>query len=376
MVESRSLVDIVNQTDLVEHPNEKTKMGQPMVHVTWSGDWGALELFGLTWHRPPTFPGRHGRQRSELVVNHELTSYESGAEEWHLDLAGRYSGSFGPLDVGLSVFDGTSRDPTLLRRLVGSEFVLAWAVEPPATRADSGAEEAGLEIATEARERQKGFGNFSANLTMTLRNKRGQESERALRLKVIEIEGDGDRTMFVFDRPRDVKGTAFLVHAHKNEPDEQWLYLPALKRVKRISSSKQSGSFMGSEFSYEDMGAVEAEKYTHRYLHDESCANLQCAVLERIPANRDSGYSGQLVWLDREELRTMQVQFFDRRDEHLKTLVVEDFEKHLDRCWRGGKITMTNHLTGKSTVLFWSDYEFGTELDVGDFTKTALKRAR
>ena len=125
VVESRSLVDIVNQTDLVEHPNEKTKLGQPMGHLTWSGDWGALELFGLTWHRPRTFPGRHGRLRPELVVDHKLTSYESAAQEWHLDLAGRYSGSFGPLDVGLSVFDGTSRDPTLLPTVVGDEFVLA-----------------------------------------------------------------------------------------------------------------------------------------------------------------------------------------------------------------------------------------------------------
>ena len=125
VVESRSLVDIVNQTDLVEDPNEKTKMGQPMVHVTWSGDWGALELFGLTWHRERTFPGRRGRLRAGAVVDHELTSYEDGAEEWHLDLAGRYSGSFGPIDVGLSVFDGTSREPALQPRLVGSEFVLA-----------------------------------------------------------------------------------------------------------------------------------------------------------------------------------------------------------------------------------------------------------
>ena len=125
VVESRPLVDVVNQTDLVEHPNEKTKMGQPMVHVTWSGDWGAVELFGLTWHRQRTYPGRHGRLRSGLVVDHELTSYESSAEEWHLDLAGRYSSSFGPLDVGLSVFDGTSHDPTLLPTLVGSEFMLA-----------------------------------------------------------------------------------------------------------------------------------------------------------------------------------------------------------------------------------------------------------
>ena len=251
----------------------------------------------------------------------------------------------------------------------------AWAVEPSAARADS-AEEAGLKIATDARERQKGFGNFTASLTMTLRNKRGQESQRELRLKVIEVDGDGDRTLFVFDRPRDVRGTAFLVHAHKDEPDEQWLYLPALKRVKRISSSKQSGSFMGSEFSYEDMGAVEVEKFTHRHLRDEPCGDLECAVLERVPISKDSGYSRQLVWLDREELRTMQIQFFDRRDEHLKTMVVEDHRQYLDRFWRAGTITMTNHRTGKGTVLVWQDYEFGTDLDVGDFTKTALKRVR
>ena len=254
--------------------------------------------------------------------------------------------------------------------------ILVWAAEPPAGRAASSAEETGLEIATEARERQKGFGNFTASLTMTLRNKRGQESRRELRLKVIEVAGDGDRTIFVFDRPRDVKGTGFLVHAHKEEQDEQWLYLPALKRVKRISSSNQSGSFMGSEFSYEDLGAVEVEKYTHRHLRDEPCGDLECTVLERIPVSRDSGYSRQLVWLDREELRTMTIQFFDRRDEHLKTMVVEGYEKYLDRYWRGGKITMTNHLTGKSTDLLWSDYEFGTDLDAGDFTRTALKRVR
>ena len=250
--------------------------------------------------------------------------------------------------------------------------ILAW----PAGLAAESAEEAGLRIATEARERQKGFGNFIASMTMTLRNKRGQESHREVRLKVIEVEGDGDRTMFVFDRPRDVRGTAFLVHAHKEDADEQWLYLPALKRVKRISSSNQSGSFMGSEFSYEDMGTVEIEKFTHRHLRDEACGALQCAVLERVPVSKDSGYSRQLVWLDREELRTMQIRFFDRRDAHLKTMVVEGYKQYLDRFWRSSRIAMTNHLTGKSTLLVWSDYEFGADLDLGDFTRTALKRAR
>ena len=133
---------------------------------------------------------------------------------------------------------------------------------------------------------------------------------------------------------------------------------------------------MGSEFSYEDMGAVEVEKFTHRLLRDEACGDLQCAVLERVPLSKDSGYSRQLVWLDRDELRTMQIQFFDRRDKHLKTMVVEDYRKYLDRFWRGSRLTMSNHLTGKSTVLLWSNYEFGTDLDLGDFRHTALRRVR
>ena len=72
----------------------------------------------------------------------------------------------------------------------------------------------------------------------------------------------------------------------------------------------------------------------------------------------------------------MQIQYFDRRDEHLKTMSVEDYNRYLDRFWRGSTVSMTNHLTGKSTTLLWSDFEFGTDMDAGDFTKTALKRAR
>ena len=112
VAEARSLVDIINQTDLVEHPNAKSKLGQPMAHFTLSGDWGVLELFGLTGHRKRTFPGEQGRFRGLPVVDNSRATYESADEEWHVDLAGRYSNSFGPLDIGLSVFDGTSREPT------------------------------------------------------------------------------------------------------------------------------------------------------------------------------------------------------------------------------------------------------------------------
>ncbi len=113
VAESRHLVDIVNQTDLVEHPNEEVKLGQPMAHFTWAGEWGALELFALPYHRQRTFPGRAGRLRSRFVVDDGNVSYESAAKEWHVDLAARYSRSAGPLDLGLTVFDGTSREPCL-----------------------------------------------------------------------------------------------------------------------------------------------------------------------------------------------------------------------------------------------------------------------
>ncbi len=253
--------------------------------------------------------------------------------------------------------------------------VIAWIGDTP-VQAEDPAEEAGLRIAEEARERQKGFGQFTADLKMVLRNKEGRESEREVSLKVLEMDGDGDRTLFVFDRPRDVRGTAFLVHAHIDEPDDQWLFLPALNRVKRISSSKQSGSFMGSEFSYEDLGAIEVAKFTHRLLRDEAYGELECTVSERIPLDSDSGYSRQLVWIDTEELRTVQVQYFDRGGQHLKTLVVEDFEKFLEQFWRGTKLTMSNHLTGKSTTLQWSNFDFESNLEENDFTQTALRRAR
>ena len=113
VVESRHLVDIVNQIDLVEHPDEKTRMGQPMAYVTWSSNWGVLELLGMTYHRARTFPGSSGRLRASLIVDDERVEYEGSSGKWHPDFAARYSHTLGLMDFGVSVFDGTAREPTL-----------------------------------------------------------------------------------------------------------------------------------------------------------------------------------------------------------------------------------------------------------------------
>ena len=124
---------------------------------------------------------------------------------------------------------------TTLRTILA---VIAVAFLPFSIQAET-AEEKGLTIAVEADKRDEGFGDSTANMTMELKNKQGDTSVRYIRIKTLEVIGDGDKSMSIFDEPADVKGTAFLTFSHAVKPDEQWLYLPALKRVKRINSKNK-----------------------------------------------------------------------------------------------------------------------------------------
>jgi hypothetical protein len=241
--------------------------------------------------------------------------------------------------------------------------------------ADSGAER-GLEIAVEADLRDTGFGNFRAELTMLLRNKQGKESLRNMRTRALEVEDDGDKTMIIFDQPRDVKGTALLTFSHKTKADDQWLYLPALKRVKRISSRNKSGPFMGSEFAYEDLASQEVEKYTYRYVQDDALDGASMFLIERDPVDENSGYKRQLVWIDQAEYRPTKIEYYDRKDSLLKTLRFSGYKQYLSRFWRAHEMYMENHQTGKSTLLTWDDYQFRVGLTESDFTSNSLKRAR
>ena len=238
-------------------------------------------------------------------------------------------------------------------------------------------EEQGLEIAKEADRRGEGFVDMTAKMVMTLKNKQGKTSKRELRIKSLEGDGEtGDKSLTIFDTPKDQRGTALLTHSHKDKSDDQWLYLPALKRVKRIASKNKSGPFMGSEFAFEDMSAQEVDKYEYKFLAEEDLNGETCFKMERYPVEKNSGYTKHIVWLDKEEYRIRKVDFYDRKKTLLKTLVMEDYQKHLDKFWRPGRMYMENHQTGKSTELLWNDYTFAVGLKDGDFTQNKLKRAR
>lgn len=237
-------------------------------------------------------------------------------------------------------------------------------------------EEKGLAIAVAADERDTGFGDLTANMVMTLKNRKGKESKRDIRIRTLEVEGDGDKSMSIFDKPTDVKGTAQLTFSHGLEPDDQWLYLPALKRVKRISSRNKSGPFMGSEFAFEDLSSQEIEKYNYKYVRDEACGDWECHVLERIPQYEHSGYTRQIAWIDKAEYRPVKIEFYDRKNELLKTLEMSGYQEYIGRYWRADEMFMQNHQNGKSTTLKWSDYEFQTGLTSKDFNSNTLSRVR
>ena len=264
----------------------------------------------------------------------------------------------------------------LSHSLAAAALLLALGAALPA-KAKSAAEK-GLEIARETERRDTGFGDSQVTLTMMLSNRHGDTSTRQMRIKTLETTGAklGDRSLTVFDHPRDIKGTAFLSHTKILSPDDQWLYLPALKRVKRISSANKSGSFVGSEFAYEDLVSFEVEKYSYLWLRDEKCGGLDCFVSERLPLYKNSGYTKQVVWIDKDEYRLHRIDFFDRRGALRKTMIPSQYRQYLGKYWRAHRIEMTNHQSGKKTVLVFRDFAFRLGVAARDFTASRLKTVR
>lgn len=249
-------------------------------------------------------------------------------------------------------------------------------------------EEKGLAIAIEADKRDLGFKDSRVDLKMTLVNQYGESVERFMETKTLENtrgEEYGDKSVSIFKNPEDIKGTAVLNHTKVLEPDNQWLYLPALKRVKRISSKNKSGAFVGSDFSYEDLQSQEVAKYTYKYINTEACGDMMCYIVESYPAYEYSGYTRRIASIDTKELRPMKIVFYDRKNDILKTLNYTDYNSYNltnqftgkpQTYWRAGKMKMVNATSGKYTTLEFTGYKFGNGYKDSDFVKSRLTRIR
>jgi hypothetical protein len=246
---------------------------------------------------------------------------------------------------------------------------LAWAPERQNPAADASSR--GLSIAREADRRDTGWRSSVVEVRMTLTNAHGQTAERQLRSAMLEVQGDGDRTLVVFDQPADVKGTAVLTYSHASGPEDQWLYLPAVARVKRIASSNKSGPFMGSEFAFEDLASQELEKYTYRFVAEDTLGGVAAFVVDRDPVDPKSGYTRQRVWFDQQYYRPLKIDYYDRKDALLKTLTYERYQPY-GAFWRARAQLMVNHQTGKRTRVEFGEFRLGAGLTPAQFEVARL----
>jgi outer membrane lipoprotein-sorting protein len=163
-------------------------------------------------------------------------------------------------------------------------------------------------------------------LIMTLENSRGDQRVRTIEQHIKE-EGNETKKIMFFTTPADVRGTSFMTFSNEdNEDDNQWIYLPALKKVKRISSGSSSDYFMGSDFTYDDMGERLPSEDTHTIIGEENINGVHCIKVESTPIDADYMYSKTITWISDEYWIGMKKEFYDEDADLLKTLTVSKFE--------------------------------------------------
>ncbi len=234
-----------------------------------------------------------------------------------------------------------------------------------------------IEIAQNVKKNSDGYGSSRSTLEMILIGQAKNKAKRVIKTMTYENTKnngeDGDKSLMEFISPLDVKGTKFLSHEKINKNNNQWLYLPALKRIKRINSKSKSGSFMGSEFSYEDISSREISKYKYSKKAKELKVNgVDCFVYERYPKDKNSGYSKQVIYVDKNKFITIKAEFYDKKKELLKTGIYENYKK-IGKIYRVGKITTTNHQNNKATTIEYLKDEINLNLSEKLFSKRYLK---
>lgn len=187
---------------------------------------------------------------------------------------------------------------------------------------------------------------------MTLIEPGGGRSVRSV--SQMQLEGEnGDKSVIRFRSPAEVKGVAALTHQHPGSNDDSWLYLPASRKVRRISGANKTASFQGTEFTYEDLGqpALEDYTWTHLGVDDLGDGRGKAHRVQAVPNSSDSGYSRIVTWVHVDHWRAERTEYFDRAGEPLKTMESSDWELFHGRWWRPNTMVMSNLQTKKSTEM-------------------------
>ncbi|NOX90233.1 MAG: outer membrane lipoprotein-sorting protein [Calditrichaeota bacterium] len=231
----------------------------------------------------------------------------------------------------------------------------------------------GLQIMEKVYNRPTGD-DMEANLTMTLINSRGGKRVREIKQYSRDFGAVEKKIMF-FVKPADVRNTSFMSWSYDdpNKDDDQWIYLPALKKVKRISSDSKSDYFMGSDFTYDDLGDRKPNEDTHRILREEKLNGEDCYVIESIPKDEDYMYSKTITWVIKDKWIGLKKEFYDEDGEYLKTLTIEKYDNI-----KGFLIILTTKMDNvqknHQTVMELTDVKINIGIPANKFTERMMKR--
>jgi len=228
----------------------------------------------------------------------------------------------------------------------------------------------GLEIMEGVYNRDTGD-DMKAHLTMEISNSRGSTRERSI-IQIRSIEDGIEKKLMFFTAPSDVKDTGFLSISYPSDKDDdQMIYLPALKRVKRIASNNKNDSFMGSDFTYDDMGARNPAKDIHSIIKEEIVGDIECYVVESIPVNQDGDITKTLNWIAKEDSYGLKKEFYEG-PKLVKSLTINE-STVIDSIIVITDMTMKDITKGTQTRITLEDVSFNNNFKDSLFTERQLK---
>ena len=235
----------------------------------------------------------------------------------------------------------------------------------------------GRDIVQKAKDRPDGD-TRSLEMTMQLINKRGSVRER----KVISYSMDvgsnkkDKKTLMFFQYPGDVKGTSFLTWDYDEigKDDDKWLYLPAMKKTRRISgSSAKKDYFMGTDFTYDDMGSRNVDEDDHKLLREETVDGQKCWIVESVSKDSRDLFSKKISWIRQDNYMAVKVDYYDKLGKLHRKLIISDIVK-VDGFWVAKKMHMTNIQTNHQTKILIDNPKYDIGISESSFTVAKLEK--
>lgn len=215
-----------------------------------------------------------------------------------------------------------------------------------------------------------------SEIQMILTSKNGNVRERKIVSRSMD-EGKITKQVMFFTYPKDVKGTGFLTidYDEVGKDDDQWLYLPAMKKSRRISgSSSKTDYFMGSDFTYDDIGDRNVDEDNHKFLREESVDGIDCYVVESTPKNpADEVFSKKIMWIRKDNFIAVKGDYYDKMGHLQRQFKASDISQ-VDGFWTVGTMHIDNVQTKHSTELLFTNIKYNAKVDPKDFSVGRLER--